>query len=112
MVCQCWFCPAMSKTCCAMRDAAVAAPGLLWSPILRQEIIDAVLTAKTRAPYAVLLCQKGSATARRVAAGCHAAGVTRVGLFELPPQLPLLVISRVGPAQAGYATDASASAKI
>ncbi|HMY57095.1 MAG TPA: FHIPEP family type III secretion protein [Pseudomonadota bacterium] len=82
-----------------LRDARRSGGGtrLALEPDLRQEIIDAVLTAKTRAPYAVLLCQKDLRRHVESLLAATPQALPVLAYSELPPQLPLLVISRVGP---------------
>lgn len=82
-----------------LRDARRSGGGtrLALEPDLRQEIIDAVVTAKLRAPEAVLLCQKDLRRHVEALLAATPQALPVLAYSELPPQLPLFVVSRVGP---------------
>jgi len=70
---------------------------LALEPELRQEIIDAVLLAKSRSPEAVLLCQRDVRRPLEVLLAATPQALPVLAFSELPPQLVVRVISRVGP---------------
>lgn len=82
-----------------LRDARRSSGGLRLQlePELRQEIIDSVLLAKARAPEAVLLCQRDIRRSLEILLGAHPEALPVLAFSELPPQLALRVVSRIGP---------------
>jgi type III secretory pathway component EscV len=82
-----------------LRDARRTSGGLRLAiePELRQEIIDSVLMAKARSPEAVLLCQRDVRRSVEVLLGAHPEALPVLAFSELPPQLALRVVSRIGP---------------
>lgn len=82
-----------------LRDARRTNGGLRLAiePELRQEIIDSVLMAKARSPEAVLLCQRDVRRSVEVLLGAHPEALPVLAFSELPPQLALRVVSRIGP---------------
>ncbi len=82
-----------------LRDARRGQSGirLALEPELRQEIIDAVLLAKSRSPEAVLLCQKDLRRQVEALLAATPEALPVLAFSELPPQLPLRVVSRIGP---------------
>lgn len=82
-----------------LRDARRSSGGqrLAIEPELRQEIIDAVLLAKSHAPDAVLLCQRDIRRQVELLLSATPHALPVLAFSELPPQLPLRVVSRIGP---------------
>ncbi len=81
-----------------LRETRVRSGGRLGlEPELRQEIIDAVLLAKSRAPLAVLLCQRDIRRQVLLLLAATPQALPVLAFSELPPQLPVRVISRIGP---------------
>ena len=81
-----------------LRESRVRSGGRLGlEPELRQEIIDAVLLAKSRVPLAVLLCQRDIRHKVLLLLAATPQALPVLAFSELPPQLPVRVISRIGP---------------
>lgn len=82
-----------------LRDARRTSGGLRLQlePELRQEIIDSVLIAKARSPEAVLLCQRDVRRSLEILLGAHPEALPVLAFSELPPQLALRIVSRIGP---------------